>query len=596
MKRNLKIVFIVITLIVLVYCSNQMIQKPLWGYLPLPFFLSIYALLILIFEPYFIGNKDRKKLFILSIIGAIILSLGFPPLFTAPLVLLGFIPFLLIEDFVSNKNTVIRKFELFKFTFTGFILWNILTTFWVSNSALAAGFVAIALNALFMCVPFVLFHVVKVKTGTIAGYLSFIVFWISYEYLHHHWELSWPWLTLGNSLAQYPKMVQWYEYTGTTGGTLWILLSNFMLYFSFKSWLNNKKYAIVASISWVLLIAFPIIISINIYNNYQAKGIAQTVEIVQPNFEPHYEKFEVPEKVQLTRFINLSKSMLDSTVDYLVFPETSFESINASSIQSDRNILWLERMVNEYPKLKLVTGTDTYKVYEDAEPKPNTVREKDLVNGDVIYYDNHNSAIQISSGSDSIPLYLKSKFVPGAEIFPYNHLLFFLKPLVDKLGGSTAGLTAQKERSVFSSGTFSVAPIICYESIYSEYCTEYVKKGANALFILTNDGWWDDTPGYRQHLKLGALRAIETRRSIARSANSGCSAFINQLGEIEQPTHYGVQAVIKQKMLFNDEITFYVKHGDIISKIALAITLLMFCFLLYAYRKSFGFSKHVDHH
>ena len=234
MKRNLKIVFIVITLIVLVYCSNQMIQKPLWGYLPLPFFLSIYALLILIFEPYFIGNKDRKKLFILSIIGAIILSLGFPPLFTAPLVLLGFIPFLLIEDLVSNKNTVIRKFELFKFTFTGFILWNILTTFWVSNSALAAGFVAIALNALFMCVPFVLFHVVKVKTGTIAGYLSFIVFWISYEYLHHHWELSWPWLTLGNSLAQYPKMVQWYEYTGTTGGTLWILLSNFMLYFSFK--------------------------------------------------------------------------------------------------------------------------------------------------------------------------------------------------------------------------------------------------------------------------------------------------------------------------------------------------------------------------
>lgn len=596
MKRNLKILFIAISLIVLVYCSNQMIQKPLWGYLPLPFFLSIFSLFILIFEPYFTGNKDRKKLFILSIVGAVILSLGFPPLFTAPLILVGFIPFLLIEDFVSNKNTVIRKCELFKYTFTGFILWNILVTFWVSNSALAAGFVAIALNALFMCVPFVLFHVVKVKTGKIAGYLSFIVFWISYEYLHHHWELSWPWLTLGNSLAQYPKMVQWYEYTGTTGGTLWILLSNFLLYFSFKSWLNNKKYAIVASISWALLIAFPIIISINIYSNYQPKGIAQTVEIVQPNFEPHYEKFEVPEKVQLTRFINLSKSMLDSTVDYLVFPETSFESINASSIQSDRNILWLERMVNEYPKLKLVTGTSTYKVYEDSEPKPKTVREKDLVNGDVIYYDNHNSAIQISSGSDSIPLYLKSKFVPGAEIFPYNHLLFFLKPLVDKLGGSTAGLTAQKERSVFGSGTFSVAPIICYESIYSEYCTEYIKKGANALFILTNDGWWDDTPGYRQHLKLGALRAIETRRSIARSANSGCSAFINQLGEIEQPTQYGVQAVIKQKMLFNDEITFYVKHGDIISKIALAITLLIFCFLLYAYRKSFVFSKHVDHH
>ncbi len=573
-----------------------MIQRSLWGYLPLALFLSFFFLFVLLTESIFFETREKKKYLILSLIGAVILSLGFPPLYSAPIILLGFVPFLLLEDLISRKNTIIRKTELFKYSFTGFILWNILTTFWVSNSALAAGFVAISLNSFFMCITFVLFHIAKVRLGKIAGYMSFIVFWIAYEYLHHHWELSWPWLTLGNSLAQYPKMVQWYEYTGTTGGTLWILLSNLFIFLGFKSWISSKKFGWVYGVIWILLIVVPVYLSNKIYNDYIQKGVPQEVVVVQPNFEPHFEKFTVPEKVQLSRFINLSKTMLDSTVDYLVYPETSFESINASSIQSDRNIMWLERMVNEYPQLKLVCGTSTYKVYEQTEQRPETVREKILMSGDTIYYDHHNSAIQITTGSDSIPLYLKSRFVPGAEIFPYKNLLFFLKPLVDKLGGSVAGLTAQKERTVFTSGKYSIAPVICYESIYSEYCTEYVKKGANAIFIVTNDGWWDDTPGYRQHLKIGALRAIETRRSIARSANSGCSAFVNQLGEIEQPTQYGVQAAIRQKILFNDEETFYVKHGDMISKLASVISLLMLSFLLVKFSLEKFVSKRADLH
>lgn len=597
MSRSLRIILIILFSVVVVYCSNQMIQRSLWGYLPLYLFVSLFMVFVFTSEPMFFGTREKKKYLILSLAGAGMLSLGFPPLITAPVILVGFIPFLLLEDLISKRNTVIRSSELFKYTFTGFILWNILTTFWVSNSALMAGFVAISLNTFFMCLTFSLFHITKVKLGQIVGYLSLVVYWVAYEYLHHHWELSWPWLTFGNSLAQHPRLVQWYEYTGTTGGTLWILLSNLALFLSLKRWISGKQHVLVSVLIWITIVVLPICISINIYNNYKQKGVPKDVVIVQPNFEPHYEKFSIPEKVQLTRFISLSKTMLDSTVDYLVYPETSFESINANSIQSDRNILWLERLVNDFPHLKLVAGTSTYKVYQSSEPHPETVREKVIGTGDTMFYDYHNSAIQITSHVDSIPLYLKSRFVPGAEIFPYKNLLFFLKPLVDKLGGSVAGLTPQKERSVFGDGgKFSVAPVICYESIYSEYCTDYIKKGANAIFIVTNDGWWDDTPGYRQHLKIGALRAIETRRSIARSANSGCSAFINQLGEIEQPTQYGVQAVIRQKILFNDELTFYVRNGDIISKLATLISLILISYLTIVVFVNKYFKKRVDHH
>lgn len=587
MNRTLRIVFILLCAVMLVYSINQMILRPMWGYMTFLFYVSLFFLFSFALAPTMLGTKARKKYFILSTAGACLMSLGYPPLATAPVILIGFVPFLILEDIISRKNTGLHKAEVFKYTFSGFLLWNILTTFWVSNSALMAGFVAISLNTLFMSLTFLAFHVTKVKLGKPAGYLSLVVYWLSFEYLHHHWELSWPWLTFGNSLAGYPSLVQWYEYTGTTGGSLWILLSNMLLFLGFKSWLDNKQYGKGFFLGWILMVAIPIFISLNIFNHYTEKGVPQDVVVVQPNFEPFYEKFTIPEKIQLTRFISLSKSKLDTSVNYLVYPETSFESVNANALNSDRNIMWLERMVDEYPHLDLITGIGSYRVFDSHTVHPVTVREKVLDSGDTIFYDHHNAAISIRSGVDTIPIYFKSRFVPGAEIFPFKQLLFFLRPLVDKLGGSTEGLTAQPERSVFNNGgNLNVAPVICYESIYSEYCTEYIRKGANAIFIVTNDGWWDDTPGYRQHLVYGALRAIETRRSIARSANSGCSAFINQRGEIEQPTQYGVQAVIRQKILFNDEITFYVRYGDLISKAAIGISLtLVIAFLIVFFKK-----------
>ena len=81
--------------------------------------------------------------------------------------------------------------------------------------------------------------------------------------------------------------------------------------------------------------------------------------------------------------------------------------------------------------------------------------------------------------------------------------------------------------------------------------------------------------GHRQHLYFASLRAIETRRSIARSANTGISAFINQRGEIFQATKYDEAVAIKGDIQLNDEITFYVKWGDMIARIFTFITLIL---------------------
>lgn len=124
--------------------------------------------------------------------------------------------------------------------------------------------------------------------------------------------------------------------------------------------------------------------------------------------------------------------------------------------------------------------------------------------------------------------------------------------------------------------TVPVGCAVCYESVYGEYYTEYIRKGAKAMTIITNDAWWGNTPGYRQHLSYASLRAIETRRAIARCANTGISAIISPSGKITQSTDWWEPAVIEGEVPLRNDITFFVAHGDITGRISTFI----FCLLL----------------
>jgi apolipoprotein N-acyltransferase len=139
------------------------------------------------------------------------------------------------------------------------------------------------------------------------------------------------------------------------------------------------------------------------------------------------------------------------------------------------------------------------------------------------------------------------------------------------------GWGTQKDRGVFFSAVDStgIGPIICYESVYGEFVTGYVKNGANLLFVITNDGWWGDTPGYHQHAAFSSLRAIETRRSLARSANTGISCLINQRGDIFQKLGWWKRGAIKGTLNANRKLTYYVKNGDYIGRTACIFSILI---------------------
>ena len=155
-----------------------------------------------------------------------------------------------------------------------------------------------------------------------------------------------------------------------------------------------------------------------------------------------------------------------------------------------------------------------------------------------------------------------------------------MSAIFEKFGGTAGGYGHDKEAVAFTvkGDPYITAPIICYESIYGSYVTEYVKKGANMLTIMTNDGWWANTAGHRQHLQYARLRAIETRKWIARSANTGISAVIDDYGDIVASKPWNQAAVIKYNIPAETGQTFYVRNGDIIFKLAVVLTICLAIF------------------
>jgi apolipoprotein N-acyltransferase len=279
------------------------------------------------------------------------------------------------------------------------------------------------------------------------------------------------------------------------------------------------------------------------------------------------------------RIMELADPLLDSTTNFLVAPESAIqERMLENDISTFKSIGLLKDIIKKYHCLNVIVGGSTSHEFEPGEKISNTARK--YTDAD-IYYDEYNTAILLNA-RDSLQLYHKSKLTPGVEILPtYKHFKL-LESLAIDLGGTVGSLGTDSIRKVYTTvSTVKASPIICYESIFGEFFGEFVRNGAQVMIIITNDGWWGNTPGHRQHFSFAALRSIETRRSIARSANTGISAFIDQRGDAHQVTRYWEPAAIKGTINANDKLTFYVRHGDYIAWIASLCGGIIFAFTLF---------------
>lgn len=527
----------------------------------------------------------KYQLLLISLTGGLLLSIAWPKNGIAALLFFALIPFLIVEEQIFRNQEKYSRFAVFFYTYPGFFLWNLLTTWWLYHASFAGAAMAIIFNSMFMALVFQFFYYCR-KTlnrnhlnAHESGYFILIIFWISFEYFHLNWELSWPWLQLGNGFASAIRSVQWYEYTGVLGGTLWILLINILFFRLIQMFLRkspNKDLQKFSVIPLIILIV-PLLFSFIRYNTYVEKYDPVDIVVVQPNVDPYGEKFIAEfREVIWEKLLGQSVEKADFQTDFIVWPETSIPG--SVAINNPDEPLAVTRIkdsiASRFPNTVLVSGADCYEIYDTKK----TPTARYFQDGDCCW-DSYNSALEIDS-SGLVNYYHKSKLVPGVERMPYPQFFRFLESFTIDLGGTSGSLGMSDEPKVFSKGKVPVAPVICYESVYGEYVNGYVNRGAQLIFIVTNDGWWGDTPGYRQHFAYASLRAIETRRSIARSANTGISGYINQRGDVLVSVPYWEQHVLRYTLNANDTLTIYSKYGDFPGRISafasLAVIIVVF--------------------
>jgi len=523
---------------------------------------------------------------LLALLSGVLLAIAWPTYGFPALLFIAFVPLLLAEQSLRLSEVKRKGLKIFGLAYLTFFIWNITTTSWLRFADLFGACFAVFVNSALMALLFLIYHKYAKRQSLNRALLFLVTLWISFEKLHLGWEFSWPWLNLGNGFSEHITWIQWYEYTGTFGGTLWVWILNILIFKGVLSYQKEKSKTVLKSLVLKSFgcILIPIIISVIIYNSYSHEGETVNVIALQPNIDPYSEKYNMTNMKFAELFFELSNSKITDSTDFVIAPETFFaESARLPKFENSFLKSSLDQYVSRYPNVNLLTGISFIDWFHDKskirkETNTYTLRAN-------TWYDDYNSAIFINT-SDSVAQYNKSKLVVGIENFPYQSVL---KPIIGDalidLGGTVAMKTTQSDRSVFTSSNlkFKAAPIICYESVYGEFVTGYIRNEANFLTIITNDAWWNETQGHKQHLSYAKLRAIETRRDIARSANTGISAIINAKGQITSSLPYGEKGALSGQLITNNKITFYVRAGDYIARISIFI--MLFVFLIGFFRK-----------
>jgi len=522
-------------------------------------------------------------------VGAVLMGLSFPYMGGIfPLAFVGLVPLYL---FNSEMNSVLKFKGLKRFVgnYIFFFIYNVFVTWWIYNSSPEGGYMAFFFNSFLMTLPFFIYGFVHKHLGETKGWVAFITLWLTFEHVDHVWDLSWPWISFGNIFGNQPMLIQWYEYSGIAGGTLWILLVNLFVFFAVRNvWLKKEAFRIQAPIiAFVLvMIVVPILSSLFIYNRYTEKVDPVNVVIVQPNIHPWIkntnepgEKWSTPPSVQLDKILAIAEEKITESTDLVVCPETAMSAFaNEADLAYLGATFKIQKFSEAHDNIPFLIGASTYGIFDDPRPFP-AIKKGDG------YFENYNTALLIDA-NNPIDIYHKSKLVLGAEKLPFVNIFPFIAELSIDLGGTGGILTANKTAKNFNAKGLTFAPLICYESVYGEFVSNFTAKGAEFLCVITNDGWWHDSPGYKQHNMLSQIRAIENRRSIARSANTGISCVINQKGEIVERLEWDEAGAIGTTLNKTDTITFFVKYGDLIGRVAIFMILGL---MLYAFTSMLKF-------
>lgn len=441
-----------------------------------------------------------------------------------------------------------------------FALWNVATVWWVWIATPIGPIAATIISTFWNMVAFMLYHYVSKRAPKSVAYTLLVAAWIATEFLYIRTEvLSFPWLVLGNGFSGSTWAVQWYEYTGVLGGSLWVLLANIAIFEALQH--RTKPSAVRAGVVALL----PVVVSLAIFWSYKPEDERVKISVVQPNVDCYAEKFNNTANKQLNNIVDLIEQTPADT-KLIVLPETSLpELVDNDEPQDAASVNVLSQLLaTKRPDAMIAAGASTIKYYDLGEKPSDTARQS---MGS--FYDIYNSAVAI--GGDGEDIHHKMRLVIGVEAMPW--WFQSLSELID-LGGVSGQLGRSDKATVFEKGGITAGPAICYEGLYGDWFARFVREGADVMLVMSNDGWWGNTPGHKRLFDFCRLRAIETRRAVARSANTGVSGFINSRGDVEQRLDWDERGVLSADVELSQRTTAYVTYGDWLGRMGLLLTFL----------------------
>lgn len=478
-----------------------------------------------------------KRNIILSLLTALLMACAFPPFRTGFVGWFALLPyFMLLEDK--------RAGEGLRWSYLTGLFICITTLYWIGHVT-QAGFVGAILIIPLYLTLYGLFHIGLRRQFGGKAWLILPFLWVAIEYLQSRSELAFPWNYLGYTQSYYTPLIQYAEYTGIWGVSLWVMLLNVLFWQLYRNGKERCRRRLLIGALGVLLF-LPLLQGGLVLQRQPQAGRPVTVALLQGNVDP-FEKWAADsDEKNLALYEAMSREAAAAKPDLIVWPET------ALPFYLRGETLYLQRFEHLADSLgvPLLTGSLDYQFANEKE------------------YTYYNAAFVAEPGSSFLQVYRKIRLVPGSEripyrdYFPFNHLKDWLSDLALGVGDYGRG----EEYTVFTTRhagrPLRFSTPICYDSAFPDLVRRFVAGGAEFLCIITNDAWFGRTSAPAQHSQFAVFRAIENRTPIARCANTGISCYVDAYGRVSQRTTLYSKAILNGTLSVNRRATLYTRRGD----------------------------------
>ena len=544
------------------------------------------------------------KYYLLACLSGILLALSYPPFPLSYLAFIGFVPLLFVID-QKPKRT-------FFILYLPFFIYNLLANWWIGSwqkdsdtFLMISGVLYCLVHPFFFMIPMLIYQTIRKRYSGNFGLLSFPFVWIAFEWAHSFGDLSFPWLNIGYTQIYNNDWIQFIDITGIYGASFLIVLCNVLFFIVILKIRSANKISLRTLVYSKpilnLLIFIAAIFTVpNIYgiytnkiydhNKLMSENSKIKIALIQPNINP-WKKWEtnVWNQLDIHKEIQDSLFKIHNDINLCIWSETTIHYIS-SEINSEHNFSEIYNWLN-LGNTSLLSGFADIHKFPATEKGDATSRYFPL---DSSYkYISYNSALLITPNKNEqgfeYQIYHKMKLTPFSERLPYPEVLSSVLSWVEwgvGISSWSLGNSQKTLNTIFEKDTVRIASIICIESIYPNFVRKFSDLGANIFVVITNDGWYDNTPGPLQHYLIACCRAIESKKYLARCANTGISGFIKPNGEtLVRLEQYKRSGIVSEIPLMENK-TFYAVSGDWLAYLSTFIASLLFLYsIIIKFRK-----------